>query len=137
KGLMLPPGLGVVASGARAWEKNRRSTTPRFYWEWNKYKHAVPFTPALSLVFQLEAALDYIHSEGKERIFARRAEVAERIRGLVRRSGMGVYALRPGNGITGVIPPPGFDIARLMSSLDRDFGIQIAGGLGSLKGTMF
>src|SRR5437867_8218904 len=41
KGLMLPPGLGVVAIGPRAWEKNGRSKTPRFYWEWKKYKVAV------------------------------------------------------------------------------------------------
>jgi aspartate aminotransferase-like enzyme len=137
KGLMTPPGLGVAAIGERAWEKYARSKTPRFYWDWKKYKGAVPFTPALSLIFQLEAALDYIHSEGLEHIFARRAAVAERIRGLVRRSGMEIYAERPGNGITGVIPPSGFDISALIRRLDSDFGIQIAGGLGRLKGAMF
>jgi aspartate aminotransferase-like enzyme len=137
KGLMTPPGLGVVAIGPRAWEKNARSKSPRFYWDWKKYKENVPFTPALSLLFQLEAALDYIHSQGKELIFKRRAEVAEQVRQLVRQSGMEVYALKPGNGITGVIPPSGFDIAALIRRLDRDFGIQIAGGLGRLKGAMF
>jgi len=137
KGLLTPPGLGVVAIGSRAWEKNSRSKSPRFYWDWKKYKAAVPFTPALSLLFQLEAALDYIHREGKELIFKRRAEIAERVRQLVRQSGMEVYALNPGNGITGAIPPSGFDITGLIRRLDRDFGIQIAGGLGRLKGSTF
>lgn len=137
KGLMLPPGLGVVAVGPRAWEKSERSKTPRYYFDWKKLKGTVPFTPALSLLFQLDASLEYIHAQGLERIFARRAQVADAIRDLVRRSGMEIYALRPGNGITGAVPPEGFDIGALLRRLERDFGIQIAGGLGKLKGTMF
>lgn len=137
KGLMLPPGLGVVAVGPRAWEKRETSRTPRFYWDWAKYKGAVPFTPALSLLFQLDAALNYIHTQGKERIFARRAAVADRIRALVRKSGMEVYATRPGNGITGVIPPSGFDIEGLIRRMDADFSIQIGEGQGQIKKTTF
>jgi aspartate aminotransferase-like enzyme len=137
KGLMLPPGLGLVAAGPRAWEKRERSRSPRFYWDWSKYRKAVPFTPALSILFQLEAALGYIQSQGLQQIFARRQAVAERIRGLVARSGMEVYARRPGNGITGVIPPAGFDIEGLTRRLETDFGIQIGEGQGSIKKTTF
>ena len=97
----------------------------------------MPFTPALSLLFQLDASLDYIHSEGLEQIFERHAYVADRIRDLVLRSGMEVYALKPGNGITGVIPPKGFDSGSLRRRLESDFGIQIAGGLGKIKDTTF
>ena len=137
KGLMLPPGLGLVAVGPRAWEKSERSKTPRFYWDWKKLKGPIPFTPAVSMLLQLDASLEYIQAQGPERIFARRAQVADRIRDCVRRSGMEVYALKPGNGITGVIPPPGFDIKGLVRRLDTDFGIQIADGLGKLKDTTF
>jgi serine---pyruvate transaminase len=137
KGLMLPPGLGVVAIGPRAWEKQKLSKTPRFYWDWSKYKAAVPFTPALSLLFQLEAALNYIHAQGKEKIFSRRAEVANRIRALVRKSEMEIYAKRPGNGITGVIPPAAFDIEGLIRRLDTEFGIQIGEGQGQIKKATF
>ena len=137
KGLMVSPGLGVVAIGQRAWEKSANSTTPRFYFDWRKLKGTVPFTPALSLLFELEGSLDFIHSQGMDKIFTRRAQVAERIRDLVRRSGMEVYALKAGNGITGVIPPNGFDMAALRRRLESDFGIQIAGGLGKIKDTMF
>jgi aspartate aminotransferase-like enzyme len=137
KGLMLPAGLGLVAVGPRAWEKRERSKTPRFYWDWKKYVEAVPFTPALSILFQLEASLDYIHGQGAPAIFARRARVADRIRDLVRTSRMEVYAQNPGNGITGVIPPDGFDITGLIQRLNREFQIQIAGGLGAIKGKIF
>ena len=137
KGLMVSPGLGVVAIGPRAWQKSEQSTTPRFYFDWKKLKGNVPFTPALSLLLELDGALDFIQTQGMDKIFARRAQVADRIRELVRRSGMEVYALKPGNGITGVIPPKGFDMAALRRRLENDFGIQIAGGLGKVKDLMF
>ncbi len=133
KGLMLPPGLGIVAVGPRGWDKSQRSTTSRFYWDWKKYRGAVPWTPALSLLFQLDASLAYIQSQTLEQIFTRRAHVAEAIRGLVRRSGMEVYALNPGNGVTSVIPPPGFDIGGFRQRLETDFGIHIAAGPGPLQ----
>jgi alanine-glyoxylate transaminase/serine-glyoxylate transaminase/serine-pyruvate transaminase len=134
---MLPPGLGVAAIGPRAWEKSSQSTMPRFYWDWSKYRSAVPFTPATTLLFELEAALDFIHAKGMAVIFARRLEVAERIRALVRRNGMDVYALKPGNGITGVMPRSGLDSAALIRRLEVDFGIQIAEGLGAIQKTTF
>jgi len=137
KGLMVSPGLGVVAIGPRAWEKGERAKSPRFYFDWKKLKGNVPFTPALSLLFELDGSLDFIHAQGKDKLFARRAQVADRIRDLVLRSGMEIYALKPGNGITGVIPPAGFDMAALRRRLEGDFGIQIAGGLGKIKDSMF
>jgi len=137
KGLMVSPGLGVVAVGNRAWDKSQRAKTPRFYFDWQKLKGTVPFTPALSLLFELDGSLEFIHAQGLEGIFARRRQVADRIRELVKRSGMEVYALKPGNGITGVIPPKNFDMAALRRRLENDFGIQIAGGLGKVKDTIF
>jgi aspartate aminotransferase-like enzyme len=63
--------------------------------------------------------------------------VATRIRGLVQKSEMEIYAKRPGNGITGVIPPAGFDIEGLRRRLDSEFGIQIGEGMGQIKKTTF
>ena len=102
-----------------------------------KYVRTQPFTPATSLLFQLEASLDYIHGQSLQKVFERRLQVAGTIRDLVRRSGMEIYALRPGNGITGVIPPKGFDIAALQRRLESDYGIQIGEGLGKIQDTTF
>ena len=137
KGLLLPPGLGVVAINSRAWDMSKRATMPRFYWDWAKYKSNIPFTPATSLLFQLEAALEFIRAHGLANIFERRAEVAAIIRNLVTQSGMEIYAKKPGNGITGVIPPSGFNSAALIRRLESDFGIQIAEGLGAIQKTTF
>ena len=134
---MLFRSLGLVAIGPRAWQRYETAKTPRFYWDWKKYRKNVPFTPALSLLFQLDEALKYINEDGMDKIFARRAAVAQRIRSLVERSGMEVYAKRPGNGITGVIPPAGFDIEGLTRRMESEFGIQIGDGQGRIKSTTF
>src|SRR5439155_22421362 len=105
KGLMVSPGLGVVAIGARGWEKAQQSNTFRFYFDWRKLKGAVPFTPALSLLLELDGALDFIHAQGMDKIFVVRGWVADQIRNLVHRSGMEIYAFNLSIGSTGVIPP--------------------------------
>ena len=53
KGLMLPPGLGLLALSEKAWAAAKRSTLPKFYLdltEERKYaaKNEARFTPAVS-----------------------------------------------------------------------------------------
>jgi aspartate aminotransferase-like enzyme len=38
KGLMLPPGLAAVTVSAKAWKAYERSTLPKYYFDWMKYK---------------------------------------------------------------------------------------------------
>ncbi len=137
KGLMLPPGLAVVAVGRRAWDLVTRSKSPRFYWDWKKYKGTSPFTPAITILFQLDASLDYIQGQGHDRFFARKAQVAATVRGLMTATGLETYAHNPGNGITAVIAPGKFDIPAFKLRLENDYGIQIAGGLCPLQRTTF
>jgi hypothetical protein len=40
-------------------------------------------------------------------------------------SGMDIYARLPGNGITGVLFPEGFNSNALIRKLDEEFGVQI------------
>jgi alanine-glyoxylate transaminase/serine-glyoxylate transaminase/serine-pyruvate transaminase len=50
---------------------------------------------------------------------------------------MEVYALKPGNGVTAVIPPSGFGMDGFRRKMENDFGIHIASGLGKLKDEVF
>ncbi len=82
----------------------------------------------MTILFQLDASLDYIREQGLGPFFARKADVADQVRKLITGAGLEIYAQKPGNGITGVIPPAGFDIAGFKNRLESLFGIQIAGG---------
>jgi aspartate aminotransferase-like enzyme len=137
KGLMLPPGLGLVGVGPRAWERSKTARSLRFTWDWASYVGQVPVTPPLSLMHQLDAALDLIDDMGPGGVYKRRAEVAKRIRDLVEGNGLEIYAKRAGNGITGVIVPPSFDIQRFLQRLRDEYSILIAGAPGKLNGEIF
>src|SRR5262249_43649637 len=76
KGLMLPPGLGIVALSDKAWRANARSTSPRFYLdlaEERKYaeKNEARFTPAVAVMVGLREVLRMIEAEGLANVFLR------------------------------------------------------------------
>src|SRR5688572_13163907 len=69
KALALPPGLAFISANARAWERIDASKSPRFYFDLRKEKKsqvngATAFTPAISHIVALKAALDFIATLG-------------------------------------------------------------------------
>src|SRR3989304_5493099 len=62
KGLMLPPGLAILAVSARALAASEKARCPRAYWDWRPVlernrRGEFPYTPATVLLFGLEGAL--------------------------------------------------------------------------------
>ncbi len=81
KGLMCPPGLGLVFFNDRA-EAARARCAPSRYWDWRPrarpesfYQHFAGTAPTHHL-FALRAALDMIREEGLEAAWARHARLA-------------------------------------------------------------
>ena len=75
KALMAPPGLALATVSEAAWDRCERTTSPRFYYDWRRYRKSVevgtPFTPAVATVAGLDVALALILDEGLESAFAR------------------------------------------------------------------
>src|SRR5699024_11032661 len=68
--------LTVVAVSDKAWQAIEKNKEPRFYLALLKYrdnrdKNSTPYTPALSLIFGLEPALNLLKEEGLETVYAR------------------------------------------------------------------
>ena len=85
KGLMLPPGLAAVSVSAKAWKAYERSTLPKYYFDWMKYKKNIekettPFTPAVSLVMGLNVSIGMLREEGLANTIARHSKLAEATR---------------------------------------------------------
>jgi aspartate aminotransferase-like enzyme len=144
KGWMLPPGLAFVAMSARAWEAYERATMPRFYFDLGKYRDATakgqtPWTPALSLYFALEVALDMLEAEGWEAIFSRHQACADAARAGVRRLGLELLADErfASNTVTAVKAPEGLDVSRLRKVLREEHGVVVGGGQAELTGKIF
>jgi len=144
KGWMLPPGLAFVSMSARAWDAYRTATTPRFYFDLGKHRDAqakgqTPWTPALSLYFALNVALDMLEAEGWESIYARHQACADLTRDGVRRLGLQLLADErfASNTVTAVQAPPGLDVSRLRKVLREQYGVVVGGGQAELSGKIF
>ena len=89
KGLMLPPGLAFNAASAKAIEASKTATLPRAYWSWedmiatNK-NGFFPYTPATQILYGLDVAIDLMHEEGLDTIFARHRRFGEATRAAVK-----------------------------------------------------
>lgn len=140
KALMLPPGLAFIALSERAWERSARAKLQRFYFDLKLERKVqgdgtTAFTPAISLILGLRAALAMIHDEGLEKVFARHERLAAATRAAA--TALGLKLLAPENpspAVTGIYLPEGVDGDRLLDYLRDRMGLVFAEGQDQLKG---
>jgi aspartate aminotransferase-like enzyme len=140
KSWMVPPGLAMIASSERARAAERQATMPRYYFdlaEARRYasKGETPWTPAVSVLFQLDVALELLEREGYPRIFARHAACAEAARGGLRRLGFELLAEpeHASDTVTAAWLPASLEWSSFNAAL-RERGLVLAGGQGKLTG---
>ena len=141
KGLMLPPGLAALSVSEKAWRAYERSTLPKFYFDWGKYKKNIdndttPFTPAVTLILGLNVALQMIRDEGLERVIERHSLLAEAARKGCEALGLELFAPADGRGsaVTPVWVPEGIDGKAVVKTMKERYGVTIAGGQDHLVG---
>jgi aspartate aminotransferase-like enzyme len=141
KGLMLPPGLAACTVSEKAWRAYERSTLPKFYFDWKKYKKNIendttPFTPAVTLVLGLNVALGMIRDEGIDNTIARHSMLAEATRKGCEALGLKLFAPAEGRGsaVTPVWVPEGVDGKAIVKILKTKYGVTIAGGQDQYEG---
>ncbi|MCH7760420.1 alanine--glyoxylate aminotransferase family protein [candidate division TA06 bacterium] len=139
KGMMLPPGLSFVSVSEKAWKAVETSTLPKYYWDYRSAKKMLdksqtPFTPSVSLIVGLKAALKLIKEEGMEMILKRHERLAEATRSAVKSLGLKLFSKVPANAVTAIVMPEGVDAEKVRGVMDKKFGIKVAGGQEKLKG---
>jgi aspartate aminotransferase-like enzyme len=143
KALMLPPGLAFIGISDRAWKMNETSTLPRFYFNFSKelkniVKNQTAYTPAISLIIGLGESSKMMKEVGLDHVFKRHTLLAEATRKGVQAMGLKLYAPKsPSNSLTAACAPEGIDSGKIISSLEKDFGIRVANGQDQAKGKIF
>ncbi len=145
KGWMTAPGLAFVSVNERAWEKAAATekVQPRFYFDLKRHVESAktgqtPWTPAVSIWFQLDKALEIMFAEGLENIFARHHRIGQMVRDGVR--GMGLELLADegveSDTVTAIKIPAGVDGSQVSKIAMNDFQTVFAGGQGALRGKL-
>jgi aspartate aminotransferase-like enzyme len=143
KALSLPPGLAFVSLSQRARAAAAKAKLPKFYFDLLKEldKQAagdMAFTPAITLVIGLRAALKHFLGRGLEQVWsdvARRSRAARA--GLVAMGVSSVPKSAWSESVTAGWVPDGIDGLKLLKDLQTIHGIKIAGGQNELKGKIF
>jgi aspartate aminotransferase-like enzyme len=144
KGWMLPPGLAFISFGERAWQAHSSASMPRYYFDMEQYRHYYrigqpPYTPALSVMYALDLALERILDEGMANIYQRHADIARMTRDGVKALGLSLYPDErvASDTVTAVRVPEGVDANWLLAVMREEHDVVLAGGQGLQKGRIF
>ncbi|EWY39103.1 aminotransferase [Skermanella stibiiresistens SB22] len=147
KCLGCPPGLTLLAVSGRAWDKMKANPdAPRasilsiLDWEnaWRR-DQPFPFTPSISEVNALDAALDLYLEEGPEAVWRRHALTSKACRDGIRAMGMTIWPAREAIAsptTTAVRVPDGIDADALLATARDGFGVSFSSGRGETKGKL-
>lgn len=143
KAMMLPPGLTFIGVSERAWKVIEHNEQTRFYLDLVKHrdnlvKDATPFTPAVSLLFGLEQALQIMADEGLEQVYERHNIMKNMTRAAFKALDIPLltndHAASP---TVTAVKPVDFDAEALRSIVKSEFGMSMAGGQQHLIGKIF
>jgi alanine-glyoxylate transaminase/serine-glyoxylate transaminase/serine-pyruvate transaminase len=148
KAISAAPGMCPFTVGARAEQVVRSRKTPVQSWYfdlttvmnfWGQeriYHH----TPPVSIVYALREALRIIFEEGLENRWRRHKQNQAGLIAGLEAMGLELFVQNPADRlptVTSVFVPAGLDDARARRQLLEEFGIEIAGGIGPLKGRIW
>ncbi|MDX6534676.1 MAG: hypothetical protein QOF68_2420 [Gaiellales bacterium] len=141
KALMTPPGLAFAAVSERAWNVAAESTSPRFTLDWARTRDAqakisTAFTPPVTLVAGLVAAIGMIEREGVETVWARNRGLALAAREGAKALGLSLFSPDDDSAamVTAVLMPDGIDGQEVYTLLRDRHGVVLAGGHGPIRG---
>ncbi len=144
KAFMLPPGLSFMSASPRAIEVAKEGKNYKFYWDLeNALKYAqkgqTPYTPAISLFFGLQEALNLMLDEGLENIIARHTSYRDMVRAGIKAMGLSPLVQDPvaSSSVTSVLAPGGLGANKIRKGLLERFGVIVAGGQQRLDDFIF
>src|SRR5580693_2284 len=145
KGLMMPPGMSFNAISEKALRASKTAKLPRSFFQWddmlNMYKQGFfPYTPATQMLYGLDTAIEMLHEEGLDNVFARHDRLAEATRRAVRAWGLEIMCKDPkyySPTITAVLVPEGHDADAMRNLALEHFNISYGMSFGRFAGKMF
>ena len=146
KALSASPGIAFVAISERAWAVHETATLPRFYFDWSIYRKFAglkdpenPWTPAISVMQGLQAALELYFQDGLEAALVRHQMLSRAVKEGAKALGLDLFGegLQDNWTVTAIRAPEGLDADAISDRIRADFGCVLAPGQGPLKGTVF
>lgn len=145
KGLMLPPGLSLLAISPKALEASKTAKLARSYFAWddmlaNNVNGFFPYTPATGLLYGLDESIAMLTEEGLENVFTRHERLAETVRRAVNGWGLEIWCRDPkyySPAVTTIAMPDGHNSDAFRALVLERFNMALGSGLNKLAGKAF
>lgn len=144
KCLAAPPGLAMMSVSDKAWEVIEEKGRSNYYLDLGAYrkslkKKTTPYTPSVSLIYGLQAALRNVIEEGLAARVKRHRTLAMATREACKAVNVELF---PGekvasNTVTALRIPDALTDDDIRGRMKREHGILLAGGQAQLKGKIF
>ncbi len=142
KGLMVPPGLALIALSERAWQKTTRVPPTSYYFDLpaerkNCLKNQTHFTSPVSLVMALRTALQQIFADGLPALYRKQWALTQ-----LTRSGIQAMGLKPFApthytwGLTSVAMPDGVKASDITKKAHQNWNVILTAGQEPMKDEM-
>ncbi|AMK14645.1 pyridoxal-phosphate-dependent aminotransferase family protein [Methanobrevibacter olleyae] len=145
KCLAAPPGLAAITFNDDAWAACEKVEANNYYLNMLKYRASgnkdpaqTPYTPSVSLIYALKAALEVIHEEGLENSVARHHQAAAASRDAVKALNLELFPDEAVSSatVTAVNIPEGATDNDIRGTMLNKYKVQLAGGQDHLKGNI-
>lgn len=147
KCLGCPPGLSLLHVSEAAWEKiaanpDAPTASVLSISDWKRAHEAsrpFPYTPSVSEIYALDAALDLYLEEGEQAVWARHALTARACRAGILAAGLKLWPASEAIAsptCTAVAIPDGVDEAKLRASIRARYGVVFSSGRGETLGKL-
>lgn len=146
KGLMLPPGIGVLCASPKALAMQSSAKLPRCYFDLKDMQSSnpngyFPYTPPIPLMYGLVESLKMIEEEGLDNIIARHHFLASGVRAAVMEGwGLKLCAKEPkwySNTVSAVLVPEGINGADVIAQAYKRYNLSLGAGLSKVAGKLF
>jgi alanine-glyoxylate transaminase/serine-glyoxylate transaminase/serine-pyruvate transaminase len=142
---MLPPGMSFNAISDKALKASKTAKLPKSFWSWDDMLNMnkvgfFPYTPATNMIQGLVVAIDMLHEEGLDNVFARHHRLAEATRRAVKHWGLDTICANPKDyspTLTAVLMPEGHDGDAFRALALENFNISYGASFGPFAGQMF
>ncbi|MFA6197332.1 MAG: aminotransferase class V-fold PLP-dependent enzyme [Sulfurimonas sp.] len=140
KGLALPPGLSMVVLSPKAIKKV--NPKHQLYFDFNSYlndgkRGQTPFTPAITIILQLQARLRQIMDKGIEAEINKAKEIAFYFRDSIKTLPLKAYSFHMPNAMTILTPTDEKSASTIVKDLDTQYNIIVAPNGGALHDKVF
>lgn len=142
KALALPPGIAVMVLGRRAIERIENASVPSLYFNLKMAlkdgeRGQTPFTPAVSILIQLNKRLKMVDEIGINEELRRVKELAQDFRNKIAGLPLKLAAESPASSVTALMPIDGSSAYEIYTTLKEKYNIWVCPNGGALAERIF